>query len=209
MANYPIFSNNILNMIDWTKQWEQFAPNFEKGYAHIDLKRYGAEPPLRLKPGPGFGDLSHPTTRLMLESMAPEVKGKMLVDIGSGSGILTLAAWLLGATQCIGIDIDPDAVVHARENAKVNGAEEGVEFFPSTSPPALKGPLLILLNMISSEQQIAKEMYKNLFTQAEQIIASGILATQRDHYLNLAHEWGWKLAHEKEREGWLALSFLK
>src|SRR3990172_3771542 len=82
-----------MNEINWMEQWEQFAPNFHDGYAHIDLSRFGAETPVRLKPGPGFGDLSHPTTRIMLELVGKRLKKRPLIDIGSGSGILTLSGW--------------------------------------------------------------------------------------------------------------------
>lgn len=196
-----------MSEINWTEQWEQFAPNYRDGYAHIDLRKFGAETPVRLKPGPGFGDLSHPTTRIMLELMGKRMEKRPLVDIGAGSGILTLAGRALGSKQCTGIEIEPEAVLHALENAKANGAESQVKFFLPEKVPVLKGAHVILMNMILSEQRAAKGMYENLFTQAEALITSGVLAMQRDLCLNQAEAWGWNLIEEKEEEGWMGFYF--
>jgi ribosomal protein L11 methyltransferase len=198
-----------MDEINWTQQWEQFAPNFREGYAHIDLARFGAKTPILLKPGPGFGDLSHPTTRLTLEMMGEKVQGRALIDIGAGSGILTLSAWALGAKSCLGIEIEPDAVLHARENAKANQADRQVKFFLPNEAPAAKGPLIILMNMILSEQRAAKGMYEPFFAQADTLITSGVLSMQRDLSVGQAEEWGWRLVDEKEEEGWMAFLFKK
>ena len=101
----------------WEKQWELFAPNFKNGKAHIDLTPYGCPEILQLYPGPGFGDLSHPTTRIVLELMQPYIQNHAVLDIGCGSGILSLAAAAMGASEVYGYDIDPEAVEHAKKNA--------------------------------------------------------------------------------------------
>ncbi len=78
---------------------------------------------LLLKPGPGFGDLSHPTTSLMLKLMKlnlASMQAGAVLDVGSGSGILALAASLLGSGDVAGIDIDREANRHARKNARLN-----------------------------------------------------------------------------------------
>lgn len=134
-------------MIDWNKQWELHAPNFKDGFAHVQLKENLF---FKMKPGPGFGDLSHPTTRLMLK-MLPETIEGTVIDIGCGSGVLSLAAKLLGAEDVFGIDIDEGAIIHAQENAKING----LKCFFGTKLSHTPTHPLILMNMISSEQKIA------------------------------------------------------
>lgn len=133
--------------INWKKQWEDHAPTFKNGQAHIPLLNGKTFP---LDPGPGFGDYSHPTTRLMLIHMAPLVKNRPVIDIGCGSGILSIAAHHLGATTVHGIDICPLALSHARHNAILNHA-------PLTFSPTYhtKTPALYLMNMIPLEQQDA------------------------------------------------------
>ena len=116
--------------IDWEAQWAAHAQNFYDGCVHIDFKSYGrSAPPLRLKPGGGFGDLSHPTTRLMLRMLAQIVAKQDVIDIGCGSGILSLAAAALGSPKVYGIDIEQEAVEHSRNNAIFNNLSEKSFFF--------------------------------------------------------------------------------
>jgi ribosomal protein L11 methyltransferase len=77
---------------------------------------------LVLDPGMAFGTGSHPTTRLCLEWLERQVlPGMSMLDYGCGSGILAIAAARLGAGEVIGVDIDPQAVISARNNAEENG----------------------------------------------------------------------------------------
>lgn len=171
-------------MIDWTEQWELHAPNFKEGFAHIKLKESLS---FKMKPGPGFGDLSHPTTQLMLQMLPEKVEGTV-IDVGCGCGVLSLAAKLLGADEVIGIDIDEGAIQHAKENASLNGLDC---YFGKKLPSIPKKPL-ILMNMISSEQKIAWKALPT-FTNC-QLITSGFPIEEVDppHF------------EKKELEGWKA-----
>lgn len=191
--------------INWEEQWSIFAPNFYDGLAHLPLLNNKT---LLLKPGAGFGDLSHPTTRLALKYLEQKVSGKTLFDIGSGSGILSIGASLLGAQRAIGIDIDEKALQHATENALINQVSEWVIFSQQINPTALLNPpFLIIMNMIFSEQKIAWESHPILHTLPCSMITSGILSTQKTAYLKWAEEKGWSLEESAEEEGWLAFSF--
>lgn len=184
--------------IDWETQWATFAPNFHNGFAHITLS---PEATLRLRAGPGFGDLSHPTTRLCLKLLKERLfRGATVLDIGCGSGILSLSAALLGAKMTCGIDIEDDALTHARLNQQANKLTN-VRF--CKTPPQTLQPDLILMNMIHSEQILA---WRYTFPTA-QIITSGILATQRTEYLAFVATLGWTLRDEVEEDGWLAFLF--
>jgi ribosomal protein L11 methyltransferase len=185
--------------VDWEEQWALFAPNFYEGCAHIKLKN---ERTLKLKPGPGFGDLSHPTTRLCLSLLEGHITPKTtLLDIGCGSGILTLASSLLGAKSAYGIDIDEEAIAHARLNEQEN-CLPNVHF--SKKIPESFTPNLIIMNMIHSEQQCAW----NYHFQAVPVITSGVLKTQRSKYLQLTQSWGWTLLSEHQESSWLAFLFI-
>jgi ribosomal protein L11 methyltransferase len=83
-------------------------------------------PVLRLDPGLAFGSGAHPTTRLCLQGLAAlELAGLRVLDFGCGSGILALAACLLGAREVVAIDHDPQALAATRDNAAFNGIDAG------------------------------------------------------------------------------------
>lgn len=185
-------------MIDWTEQWKSFSPNFHDGLAHIDL---GGRT-LLLEPGPGFGDYSHPTTKITLALLTPLIKDKILLDIGCGSGILSIASVLLGAKKAYGIDIDPEALVHARQNAALNKVTDKTHFATTLQVPA--EPCVIAMNMIASEQKIALASLPHL---KGIIVTSGVLASQREEYLKFARQNGWVLIKEAEEEGWMGFVF--
>ena len=82
---------------------------------------------INLDPGMAFGTGHHPTTRMCLEELSrQELTGKSILDIGSGSGILSIAAVKLGALSCIGIDIDENAIDSALNNIEMNGVSENI-----------------------------------------------------------------------------------
>lgn len=194
--------------IDWEGQWADHAPDFQDQLLHIDLSKYTSvqeQPPmLYLKAGPGFGNLSHPTTRLTLAMMAPHMKGKDVIDIGCGSGILTLASVLLGAKSACGIDIDEEALSHAKENALLNELEETVTFVHSgnhVSKPL--GGVVLLMNMIRSQQNEAWSSLTPLHHLTGICISSGVLASERKKYLEECLQRGWILVEEQQQGDWM------
>jgi ribosomal protein L11 methyltransferase len=186
--------------IDWEKQWEQFAENYKDGHAHINLLPFGQDKILKLLPGPGFGDLSHPTTQLMMELMKSYVPNQNIVDIGCGSGILTLAALYLNAKSAVGIDIDQDAIKHSKQNAKLNDLPAK---FTKSIPKKFPKSCICLMNMIFPEQKMI-DIHK---FQAKLWITSGILKEQKNSYLEFAEKWNWQLIRLKEKDGWLGFVF--
>ncbi|HET6362499.1 MAG TPA: 50S ribosomal protein L11 methyltransferase [Gemmatimonadota bacterium] len=84
---------------------------------------HGAGRTVVIRPGQGFGTGSHPTTQALLRWLESEPGGRVL-DVGCGSGVLGIAALLLGARFVIGIDLDPDAIANADENRRLNGVPE-------------------------------------------------------------------------------------
>lgn len=178
--------------IDWEEQWAVHAPNFTGGRAKVVLPSGKA---FYLVAGPGFGDCSHPTTRLMLQMMTSEVKGRHVVDIGCGSGVLSMAAHHLGAASITSLDIDPLAIEHTRKNAALNGAKISTQL--KTFPP---NPL-ILLNMITSEQEIALASLPPL--PSTTLITSGILTSQLPTYLKMHPTW--KIESQMTENNWIAI----
>lgn len=196
--------------VDWEEQWTLFSPGYQEGFFYLNWEELGitsALPELKMKPGAGFGDLSHPTTRLMLRLMEKRVEGKKVLDIGCGSGVLTLASLAMKASYAWGVDIDLQAVIHAKENALENGFETSI-FSSNEDWKGQKGLQVILLNMIRGEQKLAWDWFSGLEFPYDIVIASGVLLEEREGYLKEAGERGWtKVEEELEEEGWLGFVF--
>lgn len=212
------YSLHLLPPVDWEAQWAAHGQNFHDGFLHVDFEKLGKiAPQLRLRPGPGFGDLSHPTTRLMLKMLVKLMKEQIVVDIGCGSGILALAAAVLGSPKVYGIDIDPTALRHAKENTDINHLShlclfctpDDFETRVKTNAMTLTTtePPLILINMIQSEQEIAWKSLPSLHTLQSQLLASGVREEEKSSYLTKAKAWGWTLIDEQCEEDWLAFHF--
>lgn len=213
LARYPEIASLhpvFFDKIDWHDQW---GTTPESPSLFIDLKKYsgGAVDGISMIPGPGFGDLTHPTTRLVLEMMAPYVKEKQVIDIGSGSGILSLAAVKLGAKGACGIEIDPAAIEHARHNAELNFLESECRFQLPIEPLSIPEgqEIVVLMNMIRSEQE---EAWKSLpFLHALPMICftSGILRSEETFYEAACQARGWELQDTLYDEPWCGFHFSK
>lgn len=194
-----------LEPIDWDAQWAEHSPaDYHNGYLQIEVEGYGT---VLLEPGPGFGDLSHPSTRLVLSMMEDKVKDKIVVDIGSGSGVLSICAKAFGAKKVIGIDIDPLAIAHAGKNAEANKMD--IQFYlPETVPDLEPGNYFYLMNMIRTEQSTAWKLLTPIHSLLTEGITSGVLCEERSVYLEEARERGWVLLEEEVQEGWLGFHFI-
>lgn len=206
LLKHPFIQSCIpfeLPEMDYAAEWEKHALNFVEDKVQVNVP--GGET-IFLMPGAGFGDLSHPTTRLCLELMQGYVKEKTVIDIGTGSGVLALAALAEGAKNAIGIDIDPQALRHARQNAALNHLDEKVLFClpedPIELPPTA---VIVMMNMITSEQEIAWKSFIANRKVFGTLILSGILAEQKEAYLFFAKNFGWSIIKVVEQEGWLGM----
>ena len=201
--------------IDWTAQWEAHGYNFQDGFVVIDLLDFNCESPnpnpVKLKPGPGFGDLSHPTTKLILKMISNHVKDEYVLDIGCGSGVLSIASIAMGAKFAYGIDIDLEAINHSQENAQVNEMTTKTQFSLAKAyhPPKPETTIVVLMNMIQSEQKVAWESVSIMHSFSGMALVSGILAKDKQLYLSQTEKWGWQLLSEIQMEDWVGLSFLR
>ena len=195
--------------INWNEQWELFCPYFQKDLCKIPLSDFceGASEELLLTPGPGFGDLSHPTTLLMMELIGTYAPKKTLIDLGCGSGILGLSALKLGANKVYCLDIADEALEHTLTNAKLNKLEDKLFAGKSLPSPADPAPEILLLNMTFQEQKeaiasLSLDQKKNLTW-----ITSGILKKQKIKYLAFAKSLNLTLKSTISKDEWLAFIF--
>jgi len=134
--------------------------------------------PIHLLPGPGFGDGRHATSQLCLEAisaLAPRNRPWRLLDFGSGSGILSIAAARLGAAVDA-VEIDPMAVSHAEENLRANGVSERVRHLPSLD--VARGPFdLVVANILRSVLLSFAGALVPLVAPGRALVLSGLVST--------------------------------
>jgi len=199
-------------IVDWHAQWASSGAKEKDGYFEIDIAKALKMdlPPLKMLAGAGFGDLSHPTTLLTLKLVAPLVHNRCFIDIGCGSGILSLAAALVGAKQIIGIDIDDDSLAHANANATFNALQTPMHFCKPSDLLQIpqEAPLLMAMNMIYSEQEVAWASLPQLHMKGLDCITSGILQEHKNHYLEICSRRGWQLIATAKMKNWLAFHFV-
>ena len=160
---------NALPDVDYEESWKENYPPQEIGKSLVVLPYWLADmeterKPIILDPGLTFGTGAHPSTQMVLETMEDALTpGTLCLDLGSGSGILSIAALRLGAKSAIGVDVDPKAEDIARENAAYNG-------FAAPEFTALTGNVTTDKKLMD---QLSKQTYDFVFVN---IVADVIIA---------------------------------
>ncbi|MFM7227994.1 MAG: 50S ribosomal protein L11 methyltransferase [Betaproteobacteria bacterium] len=163
---------------------------------------------LELDPGLAFGTGSHPTTRLCMEWLEQHVQaGCSMLDYGCGSGILAILARKLGAERVEGIDIDPQAISAAHDNAQRNQCDQVHWFVPGDYALARAGTRydIVAANILSGPLKLMAPMLASRVAQGGAMVLSGILARQADELIACYAPYI-ALSIAAEREGWVALA---
>ncbi|MDD1795810.1 50S ribosomal protein L11 methyltransferase [Enterovibrio makurazakiensis] len=136
---------------------------------------------IMLDPGLAFGTGTHPTTSLCLEWLdGLDLNGKTVIDFGCGSGILSLAALLLGAEKVIGIDIDPQALQASKANAERNGVSDRLELYlPKDQPENLQAEIVVA-NILAGPLRELSPVIKSLMMPNGKLAMSGVLEAQAE-----------------------------
>jgi ribosomal protein L11 methyltransferase len=158
---------------------------------------------LIIDPGLAFGTGTHPTTRLCLEWLDHNLRGgERVLDYGCGSGILAIAAMKLGAQRACGIDIDPQAVQAAQQNAQQNS----VEITWATAEQDVAGPAqIVVANILANPLTVLAPLLARLTRSGGQIALSGILVEQADAVLE-AYAEDFTMKRAATDEGWVLLT---
>ena len=201
-----------LGDVDWSTRW----------VTRVGVQRIGrlavappwmseeiadAEIQILIEPAMAFGTGEHETTRSVLALMQPLVqRGAFVADLGSGSGVLAIAAARLGASRVVAIEMDPDAIGNAMENVERNGVGAQVTVLQGDAAallPLVAPVALVLANIISSVLiELSPLMYRALPSGGKAVI-SGILVSEREHLLSSLAVDGWRLESElREGEWW-------
>lgn len=162
---------------------------------------------LELDPGLAFGTGSHPTTRLCMEWMEANLSERAsLLDYGCGSGILAMLGEKLGAHPVDGVDIDPQAILSARDNSERNRCEIAF-FLPEEFAVERKDTryALVVANILSGPLKVMAPMLCGRVAPGGRLLLSGVLARQADEVI-AAYSRYIELSVWDGREGWVALA---
>ncbi|SDI04406.1 50S ribosomal protein L11 methyltransferase [Pseudomonas panipatensis] len=196
---------------DWERSWmDNFQPmRFGRRLWIVPSWHAAPEPEavnLLLDPGLAFGTGTHPTTALCLEWLdSQELAGDTVLDFGCGSGILAIAALLLGAKQALGTDIDPQALEASRDNASRNGID------PASFPVYLPADLpqqpadVVVANILAGPLVSLASQLTSLVKPGGRLALSGILAEQAEE-VRAAYAGAFDLDPTAERDGWVRIS---
>jgi ribosomal protein L11 methyltransferase len=190
-AEEPPVGFDVVETGDVEDGWEDGWRSFHHG---IQVGRFWVGPPwesIVIDPGRAFGTGSHPTTRLTLELLQELAPGSLL-DIGCGSGVLSIAAAKLGFAPVVGIDVDEAAVEATRENARANGVEVRAQLADAFVDELPRTDVALA--------NVALDVVERLLPRiaSDTVITSGYLARDRPEVE------GWTFTARREVDGWAA-----
>ncbi|MCR5825719.1 MAG: 50S ribosomal protein L11 methyltransferase [Oscillospiraceae bacterium] len=219
----PAYAPLLLSMAnvadeDWENNWKQFYRPMKIGERLLvvpEWEQADAEGrvPLILNPGLTFGTGSHATTRLCLTALDRLIHGgEKVLDLGCGSGILSIAALRLGAAQAFACDVDPTCVTVAYENAALNGVDRTrytVRAGDVTADRALArefgdGYDVVVANIVADVILHLSTKVRPLLRPDGVFLCSGIIDTRAEEVRQALLAAGWDVAETDSAEGWYA-----
>ena len=211
--------------VDWEESWKDNYPAVEVGQRLVVVpywlteENHGGRLQIILDPGLTFGTGAHPSTQMVMEAMEKLVTNRSsCLDLGSGSGILSIAALRLGAKSAIGVDIDPKAEGIARENAAYNGFSSP-EFIALTGNVTTDRPLMerlgqrqydiVLVNIVADVIISLAPTLPRFLTDGSTLILSGILDTRLGDVTAAVEQAGLTVTAVYQKEDWRCITAKK
>ncbi len=202
----------VVDDSDWSENWKKYFKAFEIGeklavcpswekYDNRENRKV-----ISLDPGAAFGTGSHATTSLCLEVLERNVTPqKTVLDIGTGSGILAIAACLLGAKSAVGVDIDEQSVKTAVSNAAINNVDSKVRFEVGDLAEKISGKYdIVCANIVADVVIRLFADIKNYISEGGILIVSGIIDMRAPDVEKAALEHGFVITESLTREEWHA-----
>lgn len=196
---------------DWQNAWKQYYHAMEIGRRLAIVPGWETyetdRTVITMDPGMAFGTGTHETTSLCLETLDELVKGgERVLDIGTGSGILAIAALKLGAARAEGVDIDPMCVRTAGENAQRNGVADRFTVLVGDLSDKASGTYdLITANIVAAAILSLAPAVPALMKDGGRFIASGIIDERREEVLAGLEAAGLRPLEVKEKRGWVCI----
>jgi len=198
---------------DWENAWKEHFFVHRVGERTVIVPSWREYSPghddvvLLLDPGMAFGTGLHPTTRLCLRAVEELVTpGMRVLDVGAGSGVLSIAAARLGATRVVAVELDPVAARVCRENVQRNDVADIVEVRAGTlgDDAPLDADLILANITIATLLELHPRLASHLAPGGVAVL-SGVLAERADELLAALHAAGWQHLRTDQEQDWVAL----
>jgi ribosomal protein L11 methyltransferase len=208
---------------NWMEAWKQHYKPILIGARLVILPAWMDSPDpsrvaIKIDPGMAFGTGTHPTTQLCLEliegwfNQSKDPKSKIVIDVGCGSGILSIAALKLGASQALGVDIDTESITNARENATTNEVGDTLILGVGSVQEILDGkfafkkaPLVVANILAPVIVRLFDTGLADLMDDQGAIILSGILFEQEQSVIEAGQAKGLQMNERRQLGDWVAL----
>jgi len=209
---------------DWMAAWRQFYKPVDIGEKLIiipawydEKKTANARIPIRINPGMAFGTGTHPTTQLSLELLERYLKpDQTMIDVGCGSGILSIAGILLGARHSVAVDVSQAAILSTQENNALNNIENKIEVGKASVSEIRTGqfsyqnaPLVVANILLKVLEELFDLGMGDLVNENGYLLISGILVDQMDTIEEKARANGFTRVDHIIQDDWAALAFTK
>lgn len=203
---------------DWSEYWKQyFEPTrLSRRIAVVPpwqrRHQFDTEYDIVLEPGMAFGTGQHPTTKMcarILDELLDEYPGRRVLDVGCGSGILSMAADRLGAAQVLGLDNDPDAVDIARQNAAANGLAGELCFSTRPLSKLEESYPIVVANILANVLETLSAHLRAVTVGGGHLVLSGIDRNQVPKMRESFLTDGWQIRQKLESEDWITLHLFK
>jgi ribosomal protein L11 methyltransferase len=205
---------------NWMEAWKTHYHPLPVGESLIILPAWAENPdpariPIRIDPGMAFGTGAHPTTQLILELLERHLPpGAEVIDVGCGSGILSIAARKLGAARVLGVDVDEASIESSRENAALNGIEtESLVLARGSVREILEGEVpfrrapLVMANILAPILiRLLENGLASLLAEGGVLLLSGILEEQETRLLDAARRNSLRILERHQQGDWVAFA---
>ena len=197
---------------DWANNWKKYYKPTKVGEKIVvkpiweDYEVKDNEVVVELDPGMAFGTGTHETTRMCIQSLEKYVKPENVVfDIGTGSGILGIAAAKLGAKKVIAVDLDPVAVDSAKENVAFNNIEN-IEVLYGDLMEVVEGKAdIVVANIIAEIIVLLADGVKDFINEGGHFITSGIILAKKQMVIDKLNQCGFTIEEIKEDGEWACI----
>jgi ribosomal protein L11 methyltransferase len=161
-----------------------------------------------IQPSMGFGTGHHATTRLCVAALQRlDLRGRSVLDVGTGSGVLAIAASLLGASRSVGIDDDGDAIAAARENLDLNPQAEVTLLVQDLRSTDVGSADIVIANLTGGLLMSAALTIQDFVTRGGSLVLSGLMTVEESDVLSAFPAW--RVEHRLEEDEWLCLTLIR